>query len=342
MIKYTVPADFTIKTLYDMKRLEEKYPDNTIREVFGNLSNSKWPSGHGFLKTQKFLENLDELEIYVKKALELGYDFNYTFNSSCLENRDIITDELEEIIRFIGDLVNIGVKRITIASPALMIAVHKKYPELLITASAITGINSVFRANEAKKMGASTIVLEEDITRNFKRIEHIKKYSCVDTEIIVNSKCTFNCIYRNFHYNSVSHDTTGLKKSFNYGGNCAKCRIMDPVSFIKSLWIRPEDIEVYANHGIDLFKLIGRERLSDIDLLRMIETYFARSYDGNLIDLIFGFSTTKKHMYLDNKKLDGFIDKFLNEEYDCLDACSPEHCNYCNLFLKKAMVNDQY
>lgn len=50
MIQYTVPADFKIGSLYKMKQLEEKYPDNKIREVFGNLSGSKWPSGHGFLK----------------------------------------------------------------------------------------------------------------------------------------------------------------------------------------------------------------------------------------------------------------------------------------------------
>lgn len=338
MIQYTVPADFKIGSLYKMKQLEEKYPDNKIREVFGNLSGSKWPSGHGFLKSQKYLENLTELKEYVNKALELGFDFNYTFNSSCLENKDIITEELEEILGFIGEIIEIGVKRITIASPALMTAVHKRYPDLLITASAITGINSVFRANEVKKIGASTIVLEEDITRDFKRLEGIKKYGGVDTEIIVNTKCTFNCVYRNFHYNSVSHDTSGLRKAFNYGGNCAKCRIEDPVSFIKSLWIRPEDIETYAKHGVDLFKLIGRERLSDINLLRMIEVYFSRSYEGNLIDLIFGFSTTQKHLYLDNKKLDGFLEKFLNEDFECLDACHPDHCDYCYQYLKKAMV----
>ena len=87
-----------------------------------------------------------------------------------------------------------------------------------------------------------------------------------------------------------------------------------------------------------MFKLIGRERLSDINLLRMIEVYFSRSYEGNLIDLIFGFSTTQKHLYLDNKKLDGFLEKFLNEDFECLDACHPDHCDYCYQYLKKAMV----
>ena len=342
MIWYSVPADFKIQTLYDMKKLEEKYPGNSVREVFGNLSGSRWPSGHGFLRSQKYLETFRELEKYVQAAGKLGYDFNYTFNAACLDNKDIIDSELEEILEFIGNLADIGVRRITIASPALIGAVHRRYPSLLITASAITGVNSAYRANEVQKLGASTVVLEEDLTRDFKRIRGIAKYSTPDIEIIVNSKCTFNCLYRNFHYNSVSHDTGGRKTVFNYGGNCAKCREQDPVQFIKSLWIRPEDIELYAEQGVKVFKLIGRERLSDIDLLRMIEVYFSRSYDGNLVDLVFGFATTRKHIYIDNKKLDGFIDKFVNEEFECLDACSPEHCNYCQTYLEKSLVKEKY
>ncbi len=337
MITFTVPADFNIPSLRTLKELEYRYPDNTIREVFGNLSGSKWPSGHGYLKSQHYANSLSELKDYVSAATEYQIDFNYTFNSSCLANEDIIQRGQEEILAFVGELQEIGVTRITVASPVLIQAIHAAFPDLKITVSAITGIDSVIRAKAVEELGANTIVLHEDITRNLQRIQSIANHTNTDVEIIVNSKCTFNCLYRSFHYNSVAHDIGPERPMFSYGGNCAAYRMRDPVQFVKSLWVRPEDLQCYADHGVSLFKLIGRERLSDIDIPRMVEAYFSRSYDGNLIDLLHGFSTTKKHLYLDNKMLDGFMDKFEQEPFRCLDACTEDQCQYCAEYAKRAL-----
>ena len=338
---FSVPADFKTDTVPKLASLESKYPGNKIREVFGNLSRSKWPSGHGFLKSQQYAESLSELKKYIDQLTAFGIDFNYTFNASCLENRDILKNDLEEILDYVGDLVSVGVKRITLASPALISAVHKRYPELMITASAITHVDSVIKSKWLEEFGVQTIVFDEDITRNIKRIRSIISCTDMDTEIIVNTKCTFNCLYRNFHYNSVCHDfSCESHPVFSYGGNCAAIRHNDPVELIKALWIRPEDLSLYENLGVTVFKIIGRERLSDIDLLKMVEAYFSRSYNGNLIDLIFGFSTTVKHLYLDNKKLNGFVDKFFAENIDCLSECTPDKCRHCYDFLEIALVNE--
>ena len=43
-MQFSVPADFKSKTLDEIKELEKKYPGHKVREVFGNLSKSKWPS----------------------------------------------------------------------------------------------------------------------------------------------------------------------------------------------------------------------------------------------------------------------------------------------------------
>ena len=341
MITFTVPADFRIESLYVLKQLEERYPDNRIRELFGNLSGSRWPSGHGYLKAQRFAASLEELREYVSAAAALGYDFNYTFNSGCLQNQDILREGQKQILDFIGKLQQIGVARVTIASPVLIQAVHQAYPSLKITASAITGVDSIIRARAVETLGARTMVLQEDLTRDLGRIRSIARHTGMDVEVIVNSKCTFNCLYRTFHYNSVSHDVGEEKTVFHYGANCAAERMRDPVEFVKSLWIRPEDLQCYADCGVRLFKIIGRERLNTINIPRMVEVYFSRSYDGNLIDLLHGFSTTQKHLSLDNKKLDGFIDKFLREPFRCLDACTADQCSYCAEFAARALRTEQ-
>lgn len=338
-IGFTVPADFKTESIMKMKELEKKYPDNYIREVFGNISGSVWPSGHGFLKRQHYVDTLEELSEYITAAAEAGYDYNYTFNAECLNNHDISQPGLSEILEFVGKLMDVGVKRITIASPALMIAVHKMYPDLKITASSITNIDSVIRAIEMEKLGVDTIVYGEDVTRNFQIISAIANSVSMSTEIIANSKCTFNCAYRVFHYCSVNHDMEGKRSVFSYTGNCALERYQNPVELIKSLWIRPEDIDVYARYGVNLIKLIGREQLSHINLLKMIEVYFSRDYDGNLMDLIFGFDMSKPHRYIDNKKLDGFLDKFIEEPFDCLSKCTSDQCQHCQQYLEKSWVN---
>jgi len=337
---FSIPADFKIATIPQLAALELKYPGNKIREVFGNLSGSKWPSGHGFLKSQRYLDSLLELKEYINQLSVYGIDFNYTFNAACLDNGDILKVQLEEILNYVGELVAVGVTRITLASPALISAVRKRYPELKITASAITHVDSVIKSKWLQELGVQTIVLDEDITRNIKRIRSIASHTDMDTEIIVNSKCTFNCLYRNFHYNSVCHNfPCDSHLVFSYGGNCAALRHNNPVEMIKALWIRPEDLAAYEKLGVSVFKIIGRERLSDIDLLKMVETYFARSYDGNLIDLIFGFATTVKHLYIDNKCLDGFVNKFFEEDIDCLSECTLDQCSHCYDYLKKSLID---
>lgn len=339
---FSIPADFKIDTIPKLVSLEAKYPGNKIREVFGNLSGSKWPSGHGFLQSQQYANDLLELKQYIEQLDAYGIDFNYTFNAACLDNRDILKDGLDEILDYIGELVSAGVKRITLASPALISAVHKRYPELLITASAITHVDSVIKSKWLEELGVQTIVFDEDITRNIKRIRSIASCTDMDTEIIVNTKCTFNCLYRNFHYNSVCHNfPCGAHPVFSYGGNCAAIRHNNPVELIKALWIRPEDLSKYENLGVKVFKIIGRERLSDIDLLKMVEAYFSHSYDGNLIDLIFGFATTVKHLYIDNKSLDGFVDKFFKEDIDCLSECTSDQCRHCYEYLEKALISKE-
>lgn len=338
MMLFTVPADFKTETIEKMLLLEKKYPGNHIREVFGNISATEWPSGHGFLKSQKYASSKAELKAYIAALHEAGYEYNYTFNAGCLENRDIVESEQKKILLFVEDLLEAGIDRITVASPVLIEKLHTCFPKLKITASAILAVNSLARANMIAKLGASTIVLEEDLTRDFKRLKNISMGCKAETEIIVNTKCTFNCMYRTFHYNSVAHDIGDNQTVFNYGRNCAKFRRENPVEYIKSLWIRPEDLETYQEHGIRLFKLIGRERLSDIHLLEMIEAYFSRNYEGNLMDLIFGFSNTQKHIYIDNKKLDGFLDKFTKSTYECLDKCEENTCNYCKRYLEKSLI----
>ena len=91
--------------------------------------------------------------------------------------------------------------------------------------------------------------------------------------------------------------------------------------------MRPEDLNKYSKAGVDIFKILSRTCTTQ-ELLARAEAYLSGNYRGNLLDLIgkgpFGL------FYLDNSKLDGFIDHFIKIE--CPKECG--NCEYC----KKAAI----
>ena len=48
----------------------------------------------------------------------------------------------------------------------------------------------------------------------------------------------------------------------------------------------------------------------------MLQYYCMRQYEGNLLELIYGFSKSEKYrVYIDNKMLDGYIHKFKEKRF---------------------------
>lgn len=337
-MNFTVPCDYKMDTIKKICSMSKKYKSN-IAEVYGNLPDfMPVGNGRGYIA---YNDKLEEFERYVKYAKELGVKFNYTINAACTENQELTYLGQKKIIERMDYLIDIGIEKYTVASISLLQLLHHVYKDKIdITLSTISNVNSVNRAIQAEKIGASVIVLGEDETRNIDLIKNIKKNVKCKLEIIVNSMCLWNCIYRQNHYNSLSHikNENQTECSF-YPNQCYMIKLKNPVERIKSPWIRPEDIHKYEELGIDLFKIIGREINQKADWVRMIEAYCQKKYNGNLIELLYAFSE-KPDVYLENKSLDGFVDYFFNNEYKCSNICCTGKCDYCIKFYEKVKRND--
>jgi len=154
---------------------------------------------------------------------------------------------------------------------------------------------------------------------------------------------------------------------------CALLRFSDFQEILKSRWIRPEDLKEYEEIGVDSFKISGRDHSTKwilnvvkayanrkyngnlIDLLGCIETSSLKSksllsiknyknifsyilklplklykdfYDWKLIS-----KEIQSYIYIDNNKLNGFIDFFKNN--NCVLSCG--ECNYCEKWAKVAI-----
>lgn len=167
---------------------------------------------------------------------------------------------------------------------------------------------------------------------------------------------------------------------------CNTAKIKDPVKLITSNWVRPEDVSYYeelcektGNYNFSL-KLVDRTKTTEF-LKTVIQSYALHSYQGNLVDilnlgitsniykfdkkaLLIGIITGSYKLkmmskyadvfklpaiYIDNQKLDGFIEKFV-DNYDCgLKICNDfyaarqdegnaKSCDYCRKWAVNAIT----
>jgi hypothetical protein len=121
---------------------------------------------------------------------------------------------------------------------------------------------------------------------------------------MANNNCLTGCAMSPMHMNTLAH--TGQSWHDNKGFfidwcflKCTEMKLRNPVHYIRSEWIRPEDLHIYEEMGYDLFKIAERDIPTEMMMTR-IKAYAERRYDGNLLDLIqaYGFKGVKEnHSY---------------------------------------------
>lgn len=335
-MRFCLPANFKINEIEKYKLFESLHKGNFIEEVYGSINcGSPIGSGRGVLLNENYgLQNLKE---YIAELHKNQIKFNYTINASCIGDVEMNNEGISLIIEFIELLLEQQVDKLTISSPFLIELIGKKFPEVIITASSIMNINSLKKAKWIRNLGASTIALPEELSRKIPLMESINKIRDIKTEVIINTMCLYNCPYKNFHYNSLSHmkDVREFMEYYTY--SCSYIKNSSVEEYLKMPWIRPEDIKIYEEIGVDYFKIIGRERVQKMNLLKMLQYYCMRQYEGNLLELIYGFSKSEKYrVYIDNKMLDGYIHKFKEKDF-CEGMCEYKNCTYCKEYTKKAI-----
>lgn len=334
---FCLPSDFKHETIDRYAELNKKYDYSKIIETYGQLAPD---SIFGSCRSPKNLPAVDfeQLEKYVKYSGDNGIEFNYIINASCMGNDELVKEGFDKISGFMQRLQDIGVKWITLCLPSLMEIAKYKAPGLKIKASTVCLINSPIKARFYDELGIKRLVLDEDIYKKFDLLENIRKVYSGDIEIIVNSFCRTDCPYKTFHYNSFSHSHICKDKYPYYGTRCNDMHIGGE-NLIRLNWIRPEDLHYYSDIGINYFKLQGRSNVIDGDPAKAVTHYIEEYYDGDLISLLELFSEGRPFSFtgtvIDNRRLDGFLDRFVKEPDFCNKICS--ECGYCEAYSNAAI-----
>jgi len=300
-----------------------------------------------------------QAEDYIASAQSSGLTFNYLLNAPCLNNLEWREESHRELITYLEWLESIGVDSVTVAIPFLLEIIKKRFPRLKVEVSTIAHVNSVARAQHFESLGADTIMLDYNINRDFDLLESIR--SSVDCElgVLTNTLCLYQCPYEYYHNNTLGHASqSGNMLNGHYVDYCSfRCslsRYDDPAQFIKARWIRPEDLDIYQQMGMDFFKIGGRSMPTDW-IVNVAKAYAEMKYEGNLYDLLNPLApktanaassmsseqaavlSSLPDVHIDNQALDGFADFFRNQ--NCLAGCG--QCNYCQEIADKVVRFEQ-
>ncbi len=318
---------------------------------------------------------------HIEEAHKNGLKFNYLLNSACMGNNEFTISGRRKIRQLLDWVTSIGADSVTVAIPYLAQIVKKHYPGLAVNVSTFDYVDNVTKARAWEDMGIDTIVLPNTLlNRDFDALRKFRKHLKCKIQLLANNACLLGCHCVGYHRVIMSHGSQSSDISGGYvldycALGCRYQRFADTVNFIRSDWIRPEDVGYYEEIGIDGLKIIGRARSSDF-IVKATEAYMKRSYEGNLLDILahpYGekrkrtahnvfrglLYAARLHLrnpfylrkmvstfpdfkvYLDNKKLDGFLEYFVKGACQCSRrGGSCDGCNYCLQAAEKALVID--
>jgi Collagenase and related proteases len=364
MNKFKLGTNFDKKLIYEIIEIN-KQSKNKVAELYGSIRKHAQLAARPDFRLPDI--SMYDLQNYVELCNSNGIDFNYTLNSimpyGSKKNLDANIVEVVELILWLSD---IGVKRVTVANPLLLEIIRNIVKSNIgIELSTILHIDTVTQIKYLhEKYNLDKVCANLNKNRDFVFIKKAAEYcktKGIEYELMVNEfcgvgtkDCATHCVYRDSCYMChATNKTLDDDMLFdNYPMNiCTSSRNENPSNWLKLRFIRPEDIKIYNELGVTHFKVTGRTATTKY-ILRTIDAYLSENYEGNLIGLwkplesIKGTQNEDFTPYeIDNKRLDGFLDKWLKADmsgnvFNCDYEVCGETCNYCEMYYKRKVLID--
>jgi len=260
-----------------------------VEEVYGKFPADGISGGRPrYLATPLSEAGLRE---YVRLLGRHGIAFNYLLNGACFGNHEWTRAWQKRVTALLAKLGEWGVRRVTVSTPFLLELVKRRFPEFKVRVGIYAQVDTPRRARFWEDLGADAITLESfSINRDFRRLEAIRQAVRCGLQLIANHVCLPNCPLQSYHQNGFAHasDDTGTLFIDYCLLRCSRLRLTEPAQFIKSAWIRPEDLATYEAMGYTTFKLLERG-IPSAELLRRVKAYSERRFDGNLAELLLSY-----------------------------------------------------
>jgi len=288
-MQYSIATSWSAALLDGLVALNRQHPKACFSEIYGAHRTSV--TGHGRPAYRLPQVEPEVFEQHVSRARQLGLRFNYVMNAPDFGGRENDSAWLKEVSSLLEYLARCGVSGVTISHPALLRFVKREFPDLRINVSVIAGVDTVAEARRFEDLAVEVINLNPfTINRDFDSLRAIRAAVRCELELYANIACLDRCSRRDAHYQfsgsasqkagvpAVTRDPFLMRCSYTF--------LSQPVEFLRSPFIRPEDVCAYREVGIDVLKLSDRTESTEF-LLKTARAYAGERYDGNLFDLIF-------------------------------------------------------
>ncbi|MFH1619964.1 MAG: U32 family peptidase [bacterium] len=344
-MKLCVPTSWDNRLIVKLDELNKE--TKNIHELYGTMRTSVLGGGRPAARLPQI--TFSQAKEHIELAHSCGFSFNYLLNAPCHGGREFEVKFRQKMHEYLEQVRELNADTITVSNPYLLELIKKEYPSFKIIVGSFAEVDSLNTAVYYDRMGVECIILACDTNRKFEELKKIRRNVGCGLEVMINDGSLFDCPRRRYCSRLAGHVTQEgengeLPLYVSY--TLLKCSLkrLAPDELMKSIWIRPEDIGVYEDIGIEYFKIAGRS-FSTEWILRCAGAYSKRSYNGNLLELMelhnvpilapyTGDRTTVSSLFhIDNRALDGFIDFF--KEYGCDGDCRA--CRYCTDFAKTAV-----
>jgi len=260
----------------------------------------------------------------------MGVKLDLLFNANCYGGRALsvsLENEVGSIIGHVGDVCGLP-DVVTTTSPMIARTVKRHFPAIETRASVNMRIGTP-RAMDYVADLFDGFYLQRDRQRDPAYVGRVHDWCRQHGKrlcLLVNSGCLRECPGQIFHDNAVAHDAEIVRTRNIADWNPHVCwrlyRDKDRlVEFLKSTWIRPEDLHRYAGH-VDLCKLATRQHTHP---RMVIDAYTRGCYAGDLMNLMEPcYAPAFAPDYIDNAAFpDDWADRTARCDADCGE------CDYC-------------
>ncbi len=299
----------------DLRRVEAVYAGGSPERIGTGRPNLHYPT-------------IEEVREQVELAHSHGVRYDVVVNSTCPFRGEPTRRVLERYDRYLRDLERAGVDGIVAADPIILELAAEYFDR--VTVSCLAFVNDPEKAEHYEDV-ATAITLDTSHNRRFETLEALSRLG-MELKVIVNEGCLLDCPYRPFHFNLFSHlygpDEVSVYDDYYYR-RCIADRLRHPELIIKSPWIRPEDLEHYEPY-VDAFKISGRSHQVRW-IVKVVNAYLEGRWDGNLLDLLDCPRELRDYFYLDNRALDGAIERWKECDHRC------HECGFCRELAERAL-----
>lgn len=357
MNKFKIGTNFDIKLIDEVAKANAQNR-NKVVEMYGSVRKDAELAARPYFRLPDI--SREELKEYVQYAKQNCINFNYTLNSiNPMRSKYNFAANEKEIRRLIEWLTEIGVYRVTVANPMLLELMKNMdaHPQIEISTIAHTDTITQIRYYY-ETYGVTKICCNLNKNRDFKWLAKAAKYcneNNIELELMANEFCgvggsnyATHCIYRDSCY--ICHSTNETVEDANSFNSypmkqCTMSRNINPANWLKTKFIRPEDMHLYNDIGVYNFKLTGRTATTEY-LLKVLAAYMSESWDGNLLGLwkpLESITKEKDESFatydIPNKKLKNFL-KFFVDGHNCDYEVCGQTCKYCEHFYKTVVKGE--